>query len=376
MKNKPIKKRNENLLLTTLVCLIIIFVATVIIGVSSTHIKLLHSKGLAHIINSEPFTNTFLFLLGEELPQFKESLGDELKTPSLSKLALETVTGIKTDNITTLLMQELPGFNIANTEIYIAGEGSDYSNLPQESPPPDFDELLTKEDLNDTNNNAKDSQNASVFIYHSHSWEGYLPLIEEDGKPSDSSSIDNNENVVLVGSLLTNELEKYGINTIHNTSNVAKALSDKGWDYRNSYTLTHEYVDTASTNPNVEYYIDIHRDSARKENTTTTINGKSYARLYFVVGKAHVNYEKNLSFAKKIHEKLEKRYPGLSKGIYLKTKAEGNGVYNQDISNKSLLIEVGGIDNNKKELANTVAAFANVFKKIYEGVVEVNANAK
>lgn len=388
MHNKSSMINNINLLKITLVFVTTLFIVIIISSMPSSPIKFFQLDSLEHVINSEPFTNAFLISLGAELPQFRNSLGDELEAPSLSKLAFETATGVKTNNMSTLLLQELPGFNENNTEIYIAGEGSNYSNLPHESPPPDFEELLTEQNLNeenpsnttkensgDTNGTANDLQKASVFIYHSHSWEGYLPLInDEDVKPSDSSSVNNNENVVVVGSMLSKKFKEYGINTIHNASNVAKALKDKGWDYRNSYTLTHQYVETAtSKNPNIDYYIDIHRDSARKESTTSTINGKSYARLYFVVGKAHENYEENLSFAKEIHEKLEKRYPGISKGIYVKTKAEGNGVYNQDISNKSLLIEVGGIDNNKKELANTVDAFADVFKGIYEGVVEVNA---
>lgn len=228
---------------------------------------------------------------------------------------------------------------------------------------------------NDKDENEVNQHDSSVFIYHSHSWEGFLPLIDdEDVKPSDSSSTDKNKNVVLVGTMLTDKLKEYGINTIHNEENAAKALSEKGWNYQNSYTLSRELVDTVtSQNNNIEYYIDIHRDSSRKENTTTMINGTRYARLYFVVGQAHKNYEGNLMFAKEIHEKLEEKYPGLSRGVYLKSKSEGNGVYNQDISNKSLLVEVGGIDNNKKELGNTVDAFAEVFKGVYDGVIEVNA---
>lgn len=62
-------------------------------------------------------------------------------------------------------------------------------------------------------------------------------------------------------------------------------------------------------NNTIKYYIDIHRDSARKENTTKVINGKSYAKLYFVVGQAHENYEGNLMFAKEMHDKLEKNTP-------------------------------------------------------------------
>src|SRR5699024_6428557 len=128
-----------------------------------------------------------------------------------------------------------------------------------------------------------------------------------------------------------------------------------------------------SRNYNIEYYIDIHRASSRKENTTTWINGTRYERLYLVAGEAHENYEGKLMFAKELHEKLEEKYPGLRRGGYLKSKAEGNGVYNQDISNKSHLVEVGGIDNNKKELGNTVDAVAEVFKGVYDGVIEVNA---
>lgn len=108
--------------------------------------------------------------------------------------------GIKTDNISTLFLHEIPGFNRATTKIYIAGKGSDYSNLPNESPPPDFDELLGNEDSDkeqaqnseSTDNEERSTSNINnptVFIYHSHSWEGYLSLINKDVKLSDASSI-------------------------------------------------------------------------------------------------------------------------------------------------------------------------------------------
>src|SRR5699024_8063869 len=103
--------------------------------------------------------------------------------------------------------------DLASTKSHMAGEGSDYSNLPQESPPPNFDDLLKGEDSNndkppdskkgtEKNNGTDNSNNPSVFIYHSHSWEGYLPLIDDENvKPSDSSSSDNNNNLVLIGSI-------------------------------------------------------------------------------------------------------------------------------------------------------------------------------
>ena len=387
MKKKYLKNYAVYLLSITLGFHLLIAVIIVTISSPSMQNKIFNFTTIDRITNSEPFTNMFLNILGNQIPQFEGSLRSDLETPSFYNLAFELVTGVNSNDIVSLLTQEIPGFDTSITEIYIAGEGSDYYNLPQESPPPNFDTLLSKEDDKrdqespsdkedsaNTNNDSNPLQAPSVFIYHSHSWEAYLPLIDESVKPSDSSSIDNNENVVLVGSMLSDKLKEYGINNSHNQINMAKALNDKGLDYKSSYTLSREQVITAtSQNKSINYYIDIHRDSARKNSTTQTINGKDYARLYFVVGKAHENYEENLEFATNIHKELELKYPGISKGVYLKTKLEGNGVYNQDISNKSLLIEVGGIDNNKEELNNTIEAFAEIFNEIYEGTLEVNA---
>jgi len=238
--NKYRKNDETNLLLITLGSFIMVFALAVMITLPGIQVNFLQSKSLERITQSEKFTNIYLFMLGAEIPQFKSSLGEELKIPSVSNLTIEIITGFKTDNISTLLLHEVPGFNAANTEIYIAGAGSDYSNLPQESPPPDFDALLKQEGSNkdeisnslakenDTNGNDESQHDSSVFIYHSHSWEGFLPLIDdEDVKPSDSSSTDNNKNVVLVGTMLTDKLKEYGINTVHNEVNAAKALSEK-----------------------------------------------------------------------------------------------------------------------------------------------------
>ena len=386
MKTKIKEKNNVNFL--SIIFGFLFFTLSIILLVVNTptmKINIFQYQDYVGIANSDTITDAFLLMVGEEIPQFKDFLEGELEIPSIPNLAFAAITGIRTNNISTFLLNEVPGFNSANTKIYIAGEGVDYSNLPQESPPPDFDELLKEENPNinkeDELNSAESaneesitSKDPSVFIYHSHSWEGYLPLINKDVKPSDSSSIDNKENVVLVGSMLSNKLEEYGIKAQHEDTNMAQALNDKGWDYTDSYTLSRELVQTASSqSKSISYYIDIHRDSARKESTTTKINGENYARLYFVVGQENENYQENLQFAKEIHEKLEEEYHGLSKGVYLKTRAEGNGVYNQDISSRSILVEVGGIDNDKNELSNTMDAFSEVFKELYKGAIEVNA---
>lgn len=96
--------------------------------------------------------------------------------------------------------------------------------------------------------------------------------------------------------------------------------------------------------------IDIHRDSQRHGKTTALINGKNYAQVYFILGHANKNWKQNEAFANKIHQLLEKNYPGISRGIWGKSSGNGNnGEYNQTLSPNSVLIEVGGIDNSADE---------------------------
>jgi stage II sporulation protein P len=126
----------------------------------------------------------------------------------------------------------------------------------------------------------------------------------------------------------------------------------------------------------IQYLIDIHRDSQPKKFTTMNINGKSFARLFFVVGKENGNYDKNLSLAKELNDKLEEKYPGISRGVFVKTKDDGNGVYNQDLSSKSMLLEFGGVENTKEELDNAIKAFAEVFSEYYLNAEQVNGDSK
>src|SRR5699024_12811303 len=114
--NKDRKNNGTNLLLITLVSLIVVFAMAVIITTPSMQVYF-QSKSLERIIQSERFTNIYLFMLGAEIPQFKRSLGEELKIPSFSILAIEIITGFKTDNASTLLLHEIPGFHTVHTEI-------------------------------------------------------------------------------------------------------------------------------------------------------------------------------------------------------------------------------------------------------------------
>ncbi|MEW9033203.1 MAG: stage II sporulation protein P, partial [Planifilum fimeticola] len=103
------------------------------------------------------------------------------------------------------------------------------------------------------------------------------------------------------------------------------------------------------------------------------INGKPYATIAFVVGTANDNWEENEKFARQVHNKLEELYPGLSKGVFRKSRAQGNGEYNQSLSPRSILVEIGGVDNTFEEAYRTAEALARAIAEIHFEATPVDA---
>ncbi|NAP01655.1 stage II sporulation protein P, partial [Halomonas sp. MG34] len=126
----------------------------------------------------------------------------------------------------------------------------------------------------------------------------------------------------------------------------------------------------------IQYVFDLHRDSIAREKTTKKLNGENYARIMFVVGLEHPNHEKNLKVATELHHLIEKKYPGLSRGVITKAGAGVNGIYNQDLTENALLVEVGGVGNNMDELYRSADAIADVFGEFYWDAEKVDANAE
>ena len=64
----------------------------------------------------------------------------------VSRLTFELATSIDPRDPRTFLGRELPGFALFDTEIVVAGQGVDYTDIPVESaPPPDLEEKLAKD---------------------------------------------------------------------------------------------------------------------------------------------------------------------------------------------------------------------------------------
>ncbi len=204
--------------------------------------------------------------------------------------------------------------------------------------------------------NKVDIKNPIVYIYNSHQLENYN---------SDNLSIYGiTPNVLMASYLLKEKLNDNGISSIVEDTNMTEFLELNNWDYSASYKASRIFIlDKQNAYPSLKYFIDIHRDSVGKDLTFIKINNKSYARILFVVGLEHDNYQKNLNLANELNDLFNKSYPGLSRGVYKKEGINVNGIYNQDVSPNAMLIEVGGVDNNIEEVMNTINAISDVLTK-------------
>jgi len=197
-----------------------------------------------------------------------------------------------------------------------------------------------------------------VFIYHTHTTEGY--------GPGNGDTTDVNKSVCAVGTAMEKELEsKYGISVVHDmTVHDAQAYNAS---YKRSGATIDKYLKQYG---NFRLIIDIHRDEVNKRSSVTTkINGEDVARFMFVIDKTNAHYKQNLALVNKMVGISEKLFPGYirnakdGKGIYAYNS--GNSHFNQDKGTNSVLIEVGSEVSTPSE---AVAAGKYLARIVAEGL--------
>jgi len=192
-----------------------------------------------------------------------------------------------------------------------------------------------------------------VYIYNTHQEEKYQSAYL--GEYNIAST------VLTASKILKEYLEDLGIGVIVEEDNVTEKLHSLNWKYGYSYKVSRMFMEAAyEKNPSLRYFIDLHRDSSKYEKTSTEVDGEKYAKLLFVVGLDHDNYEPNLTLAEDLKERIKKYNENLFRGIMKKSGKGVNGIYNQDFNENTMLIEVGGQYNNISEVNNTLKVLANI----------------
>lgn len=326
---------------------------------------------------------TFLYLMGMENRSFRDAYPKDKQLPKLSSTFFHIFTNVKPDDPVTLLGREIPGFSSFENRIVIAGEGTDYSTLSIESSPPledvledrqatleDTEEEEIAEDHSDLSTGDKDV----VFIYNTHNRESFLPHLPDVTDPNKAHH--GEVNITKVSDRLAKVLEANGIGVQVDTTDHMNVLNEKGWGYGRSYEASREMVQETMTNNNdIQYIFDLHRDSVGRDTSTIDIDGKSYAKILMVVGKEYDSYEKNLSLATEFHYLINEMYPGLSRGVITKEGAGTNGVFNQDLSDRAMLLELGGYDNTLEELYRTIDIVGDIFSDYYWDAEKVSGDS-
>lgn len=214
-----------------------------------------------------------------------------------------------------------------------------------------------KEIIKTTTSEQQATLEPSIYIYNTHQTEEYAStnFAEYSVKPT----------VQMNNYILEDTFTKAGKKVLVEENSIKQVLNQNGWKYAASYKASRILMEQAKlNNPSLKYFIDVHRDSLNKEKTTLVLNEKSYAKILFIVGMENPSYEKNLEFTTNINNKINEKYPGLTKGIYKKEGAGVNGIYNQDFSPYTILVEMGGPENTVDEVLNTSLAFAECFLEV------------
>ena len=208
-----------------------------------------------------------------------------------------------------------------------------------------------------TVNNEVVNNNPTIYLYNSHDTEEY--------KPTSFAEYSVMPTVKLNNYVLKEELENKGFNVLVEETTISSIRSSLGLNYAGSYDASRVLMEQAKEKfPSLIYFIDLHRDSLSHDRTTLTYNDKSYAKVMFLVGLENPNYQGNLDFSTKISDLINTKIPGLSKGIYEKEGAGVNGVYNQDFSNRTILIEIGGPENTIDEVYETLLVLSEVLSEV------------
>lgn len=191
-----------------------------------------------------------------------------------------------------------------------------------------------------------------VIIYHTHSTESYMPYDESNyHRESEEGTVRE------AGTVLEKELKSRGINVIHD-----KTVHDRP-SYNESYSRSLSTVQTLMKKyPTAVYIVDLHRDAApasATEGKVVEIEGKRAAAFSLVVGSGNENYVELYDFAERVSDRAETMYEGFGGPIIEKEYR-----YNEYVSNRCLLLEIGNNKNTIDEAKLSAEYFGAVLAEI------------
>jgi len=197
------------------------------------------------------------------------------------------------------------------------------------------------------------NERGNILLYCTHSDESYAPSDGTHSRPGSGGIFD-------VAEAFKDALRERGINAV--LDKTPHDPHDAGAYRRSRQTainLIKRYMPVAAI-------FDIHRDAVPGHIYVTKVAGQSMTKVRIVVGSRNQNRKANEELAYKIKAIADKVYPGLIKDIYI-----GAGVYNQELSPRSLIFEFGTHENSKESAQRSARYMADVVEKaMFGGTVQ------
>lgn len=195
----------------------------------------------------------------------------------------------------------------------------------------------------------------TALLYFTHSNEAYKPVTQ--AKNGVIAVSHQTENITKFGEKLKAQLVFSGIETDALFINVP---------HTGAYRSIRPYVKEQLSKKNYDLIIDLHRDDPIKARTTIEYNEENYAKVGFVIGMEHQNFERNRAKAVLLKNEMELLVPGITRDLIMKHGPDVDGKYNQDLDPSLLVIELGGIENTEEELNRSVAVIAKAAAVVIE----------
>ena len=307
--------------------------------------------------------------VGDETAEYRKPEPEDILSGSviLSEgygIAAETVSARMTTLKSPLEMHsDAPGEKPYPTEWGTGGEiirntyppytGTTFIDLPgggQVNNKTDIpNEDLIRESACLPNFTVEDTDEPLVLLYHTHTTESFEPYVREHYDSSfNYRTTDDTKNVVMVGDAIQAELEAQGIGVIH-----AREIHDYP-SYNGSYARSRETITPILEKyPSIKVVLDIHRDAIAGEGYAyqpfVEVSGREASQIMIISGcddgtLGMPDYMQNFHFACTLQQKLESDWEGFTRPILFDYRH-----YNQDLTNGSLLIEVGSHGNTLEQ---------------------------
>ncbi len=194
-----------------------------------------------------------------------------------------------------------------------------------------------------------------ALLYFTHFHEAFKPVTQaKEGKITVSHQT---ENITKFGEKLKTQLQFSGIET---------DLIPVEVPHTGAYNAIRPHVKKRIQEKKYDLIIDLHRDSAGPDITTIAVNEVKYARVAFVIGMEHPNFERNRAKAVLLKNEMEKLVPGITRDLVMKHGPGVDGKYNQDLDPSLLVVELGGVGNTEDQLNRTIAVVAKAAATVIE----------